>query len=157
MMALVVVATMAFKVPSPDAHGYLNLGDGFILLTSYFLGPLSGFLAGGVGSALADIIGGYSYYAPFTLIIKGLEGLFMGFAIGKCGRKIYWKQILLAIISEIIMIIGYFFALAIMTQSLIGGILSIPGNIFQGGLGIIIFILTALALEKTNIHRILED
>ena len=31
-------------------------------------------IAGGIGSALADILTGYSHWAIFTLIIKGLEG-----------------------------------------------------------------------------------
>ena len=34
--------------------------------------PLYGFLAAGLGSALADIFSGYAIYAPATFLIKGL-------------------------------------------------------------------------------------
>jgi hypothetical protein len=33
-----------------------------------------GAAAGGIGSALADILGGYAMFAPVTLIAKGIEG-----------------------------------------------------------------------------------
>lgn len=60
-MALVFVATMYIKVPNA-LDGYFNLGDGFILLFASFLSPGLSFLAGGLGSALADVAGGYAYY-----------------------------------------------------------------------------------------------
>ena len=35
-------------------------------------------LAGGIGSALSDLIGGYFVYVPITLVIKGLVALVSG-------------------------------------------------------------------------------
>ena len=58
LAALVCLATMLFKVPSP-MKGYLNLGDGIVLLAGWLLSPAYGFLAAGVGSALADVFSGY--------------------------------------------------------------------------------------------------
>ncbi|MGN1083913.1 MAG: ECF transporter S component, partial [Lachnospiraceae bacterium] len=66
--ALVCVATIIIQIPSP-MQGYVNLGDCIILLSAWLLGPLYGFFAGGVGSALADLLTGYSHYAPGTLVI----------------------------------------------------------------------------------------
>ena len=66
-MALTVVATMFIRVPLP--LGYVNLGDAFVLLSVFILGPVYGTIAAGVGSALADLFG-YITYAPGTLIIK---------------------------------------------------------------------------------------
>ena len=57
-MALVFVATMFIKVPNA-LDGYFNLRDGFILLFASFLNPFESFLIGGLGSALADVAGGY--------------------------------------------------------------------------------------------------
>ena len=74
-MALVVVSTMIISIPSVATQGYVNLGDVFVLLSGLILGPIGGLVVGGLGSALADILLGYAYYAPYTLIIKGLEGL----------------------------------------------------------------------------------
>jgi len=38
-----------------------------------------GALAGGLGSALADLLLGYPFYAPATLVIKACEGFIVGF------------------------------------------------------------------------------
>ena len=39
-----------------------------------FWGPLPALVAGGLGSALADLLTGYAHWAPWTLVIKGIEG-----------------------------------------------------------------------------------
>lgn len=53
-------------------NGFVNLGDCFVLLSGWLLGPWWGGAAGGIGSMLADLLLGYGHYAPGTLIIKGL-------------------------------------------------------------------------------------
>ena len=73
-IAMVALATMAIKIPSVRG-GYINFGDILIFIVAIFFGKKTGFLAGGLGSALSDIILGYSIYAPATFLIKGLEGL----------------------------------------------------------------------------------
>lgn len=52
LAALVCVATMVVQIPSP-MQGYVNLGDCFVLLSGWLLGPWYGFAAGGIGSMLA--------------------------------------------------------------------------------------------------------
>ena len=74
LAALVCVATMVVQIPSP-MQGYVNLGDCFVLLSGWLLGPWWGGAAGGIGSMLADLVLGYGHYAPGTLIIKGLMAL----------------------------------------------------------------------------------
>ena len=61
-MAMCCVSTMFLSVPS--GGGYTNLGDAFVLLGAMLLGPWYGLAAGGIGSALADLLTGYAYYAP---------------------------------------------------------------------------------------------
>ena len=82
LAALCCVATMIIKIPSP-LKGYLNIGDCIVLLSGWILSPLYGFLAAGLGSALADVFSGYVTYAPATFIIKGLMVLiaYFGFKI----------------------------------------------------------------------------
>ena len=46
MAALVCAATMVVRIPSP-VNGYINLGDGAVLLAAWLLGPLGGAAAGG--------------------------------------------------------------------------------------------------------------
>ena len=75
--AMACAATMVLVVPSPTG-GYMNLGDTIVLLGAYLLGPVYGAIAGGVGSAMADLLAGYAMYVPATLIIKALMGLAAG-------------------------------------------------------------------------------
>ena len=51
MAAMVCVATMIIKIPSP-MKGYLNIGDCIVLLCGWLLSPGYGFVAAGLGSAL---------------------------------------------------------------------------------------------------------
>ena len=77
--ALVCVATMMFVLYVPATEGYFNLGETMVYTTAILMGPCVGALAGGLGSALADLLLGFSVYAPATLVIKGIEGLAVGF------------------------------------------------------------------------------
>lgn len=72
MIALVFVVTRFTSIPTPV--GYFNIGDVAIMVTAVLLGKNSGFAAGAIGSAIADISSGYYIFAPVTFIIKGLEG-----------------------------------------------------------------------------------
>ena len=57
--ALACMATMLIKIPSP-LKGYINLGDCVVLLAGWILSPIYGFLAAGLGTALADVFSGYA-------------------------------------------------------------------------------------------------
>jgi len=72
--ALVFAATLV-AVEIPATRGYFNLGETMVYTAAILGGPLVGGVAGGVGSALADIYLGYGVYAPGTLVIKASEGL----------------------------------------------------------------------------------
>ena len=71
-MALICIATLFFKVPIP--LGYAHLGNGFIFLAGAFLANPYALIAAGVGSALADLLGGYAEWILPTLIIKCIMG-----------------------------------------------------------------------------------
>lgn len=78
LTALVAVATLVIRIPIPATQGYINVGDAVIIAGALLGGGRMGGLAGGLGSALADLYGGYSHWAPFTLAIKGFEGWLVG-------------------------------------------------------------------------------
>jgi len=132
--ALACVATMIIKVPTPGTEGYINLGDAIVILCGVILGPVWGFLAAGIGSCLADLIGGYFVYVPITFVIKGLVALCAGLvyrAIGKTKTTRYVGVILGGVIDIILVAGGYFVYGA-------GAAASIPGNIIQGIGGLVI-------------------
>lgn len=80
MAALVCLATFLVKIPLP-ANGYVHLGDCFVLLSGWLLGPFYGAAAAGIGSMLADVFAGYPIYVPATLIIKAVSALIAAFAL----------------------------------------------------------------------------
>lgn len=128
--ALTAVVTY-FPVPVPIAHGYVNLGDCFVILSGIILGPAYGFLAAGIGSAFADILVGFVSYAPATFIIKGLMAVAVYYIIGKkAGRFSVLKTGVAVLSAELIMIAGYF-AFELMLYGG-GAVASITGNCIQG-------------------------
>lgn len=148
MTALVCIATMVIQVPTPGTNGYVNVGDAVIFITSILFGPLAGMLAGGVGSALADLLSGYPHWALFTLIIKGLEGYLVGIIVSKSNT--ISRNIFSISIGIVVMVIGYFLAGAILKGSFIVSAASIPSNIVQGIVSMIIAIPLSLSLKNVE-------
>lgn len=99
LSATVTIATI-LSIPVPGFRLYFNLGEGVIYTTALILGPGYGAICGGLGAALGDLILGYPLWAPFTLVIKGIEG----FVVGRIGRD--HTKIALAS-GAVVMIAGY--------------------------------------------------
>ena len=151
LAALCCVATMIIKIPSP-LKGYLNLGDCVVLLSGWILSPLYGFLAAGLGSALADVFSGYVTYAPATFIIKGLMALIAYFGFKILQNKIgnLPSRIISGIVAEAIMVLGYFVFEGFL-YGFIPSIVNIPANAMQGLAGIILGIIIIKVFEKNKI------
>lgn len=142
-IAVVFCGTYFFIIPN-QLGGYMNLGDGFILLFSSIVSPLGGFLIGGVGSAIADVVSGYGLYAPFTLVIKGLEGYLVATFINKAPKK--W---IIYVLGSLIVIVGYFLVDWFLQGSFVVAITGIPTNIMQTLCGFVI----AMCLHKLVIKQ----
>lgn len=108
LTALTTVATTALWVPFPTTSGYFNLGDVLVMISGLLLGPIGGFIAGGIGSAIADLILAPPY-APITLIAKGLEGMFVGLLSAKTlkGARISIWDVTGVILASCAMLLGY--------------------------------------------------
>ena len=110
--ALCCVATMVIIVPLPN--GYVNLGDVFVLLSGWCLGPCFGPIAAGIGSMIADIVSGYAMYAPVTFAVKALVSLcaylvwYLFRSIIKNNKLDFLSRLISAIVGEIVMVFGYF-------------------------------------------------
>ncbi|MHA2365127.1 MAG: ECF transporter S component [Candidatus Hodarchaeales archaeon] len=76
---LVFLSTTLFYIALISSTGFFNIGESFVYLAAIIGGPIVGAIAGGLGSALADMILGYGYFAPGTFVIKGCEGLVAGY------------------------------------------------------------------------------
>ena len=151
MASMVCVATMIIKIPSP-MKGYLNIGDCIVLLCGWMLSGGYGFVAAGLGSALADLFSGYVLYAPATFIIKGAMALI---AFGCC--KLMQKKtgrfpalLVGAVLAEITMVLGYFVFEGFL-YGFIPSAVNIPANAVQGAAGIILGIALMKMLDKFKI------
>lgn len=156
LTALCAVATMIIKIPSP-MNGYMNLGDGFVLLSGWLLGPGYGFVAAGVGSALADLLSGYTVYVPGTFIIKGLVALccavLTAIFSGKSENVSTISLAAASTISECIMVAGYFGYAAVFMSEGLAAVASIPLNVFQAVLGIVIGICLYKVMDKIGVKE----
>lgn len=144
MTTLVTVSTLAIQIPNPMG-GYFNLGDVMIFVTALTFGPIIGGLAGGVGSAIADIIG-FPLFAIPTLLIKGLEGLIAGIINDK--ERTY-RDVFAIIFAGIEMVCGYFFIEWLVLQwNIASALAEVPANVLQVTIGGIIGIPIAYLLRK---------
>lgn len=151
MAAMVCVATMIIKIPSP-MKGYLNIGDCIVLLCGWLLSPGYGFVAAGLGSALADMFSGYITYAPATFLIKGSMAL-IAFACFKLMNKRIGRlpsQIIGAVLAEIVMVFGYFVFEGFM-YGFVPSAVNIPANAVQGAAGLILGIILVKVFERLKI------
>ncbi|MEE0786032.1 MAG: ECF transporter S component [Oscillospiraceae bacterium] len=149
LTAMVCVATMLIRIPT--MVGYTNLGDGFILLSAFLFGPFYGAVAGGIGSMLADILSGYAFYAPATLVIKGLIAVIAALlwkAMRKRGGDKVWKKILASLVAEIWMAAGYWTFETLFLGEAKAALASVPNNIAQGLVGVVLGMVLYYALSK---------
>lgn len=149
MAALTYVATMVIQIPSP-MNGYVNLGDCFVLLSGWLLGPWYGGAAAGIGSMLTDLLSGYGHYAPGTFVIKGLDALVAALLFRAMGRT-STAALVSGLVGETIMVAGYFGYAALLLGKGLGAAASIPGNLVQAAMGLLIGFLLLKVLQKTRI------
>ena len=130
--AMIALATSVLKVPGPT--GYYHLGDALIYTAAVVLGPVFGGITGGVGSAVADLVGGFGVWAPWTFVIKGLTGLTVGYIAGSARRGAAYIAM---IAGAVVTIVGYGVATSIMYDpaAAIGETL---GNVAQTASGIVV-------------------
>ena len=144
MTALVAVGTLIIRIPNPMG-GYFNVGDVMIFVCALTFNPVISGFAGGVGSAIADMIG-FPVFAIPTLIIKGLEGFLASLITNK---KNVFRDGLAVVVAGSEMIIGYFLVELYVLQWGLGGTLAeVPGNIAQILIGGLVGIPIAFVLRR---------
>ena len=154
--ALICVATILIKIPSP-LNGYINLGDGIVLLAAWVLPLPYGVIAAGLGSALADVFSGYFVYAPATFVIKALMAI-VAYSLYKLfAKKIKStvSRIFSGILAEIVMILGYYLFEGVL-YGFVSSLVNIPANAVQAVAGIVIGVALITIFEKQNIIKLLK-
>lgn len=127
-MAIIFVLTAFVAVPIGQ-FGYVNLGDSGVMLFASILNPSLAFLCGGLGSALADLYLGYSQYALFTFLVKGIEGIIVSLCFKYINNKMSYFGYLLAIVM---MVFGYYLTDALLYGDFIVALGGVGFNFMQG-------------------------
>ena len=157
LAALTFVATVFFRVPSP-LNGYINLGDGVVLLAGCLLSPTYGFLAAGIGSALADLLAGYVQYMPGTLFIKAAVALvaWVLFHVVRGllpGKLSVVARVLACVAGEGVMVLGYLLYEAFLLGYGAGALAAVVGNLMQGVVGVVGCVLLAEVFERNRFMK----
>jgi uncharacterized membrane protein len=135
--ATVAVVTFFLKVPLPASEGYFNLGEVVIYLVAFLFG---GPAAGGIGAALADLLAGYAFYAPVSLVVKGLEGWVVG-SLASRGK------LRATAVGALILMLGYGIAAFVLTGEAAAVLWEMGIDLLQAGAGAAIAIPLSRALE----------
>ena len=162
MAAITFIATSVIHIPT--FMGVLHLGDSMIFLSAILFGRKKSAIASAVGMCLFDLMTGYTMWAPFTFVIKGVMGYIAGtIAYRKDYNGNNFSNNLFAfIVAGIWMIVAYYLGGAIiltfiskefaLNQALLISLKDIPTNILQviGGIVLALPLITAL---KTKVNR----
>lgn len=157
LIALVFVATMLLniKLPISANGGLVHLGTGMLFIVSILFGPKKGAIAGAVGMGLFDLVAGWTLWAPITFLTRGLQGYLVGKIAWSNGRKgnHFGMNLVAIIVSTPPMLAGYYVGEAMIFKSWIIPAASIPGDLVQTVIGLLVAIPACTALKKLPFFR----
>ncbi len=156
MIAALIFVMTRLSIPLPIG-GYLHLGDSLVFFAAILVGPLYGFLAAGIGSALADILGGYAMYAIPTFFIKGIMTLIVYFGFSYFHSKTDSKPsklssiLMISLTASTVMVFGYF-ATEVVLYSFWSAIGNVPFNIMQGVASSALSVILITPIEMVKVY-----
>ncbi|MCQ2487357.1 MAG: ECF transporter S component [Clostridia bacterium] len=150
--ALVFIFTFFVKIPV--GPGYIHIGDSIIYLFACLVGGPWAMAAGALGATLADLVGGYAIYAPFTAISKPLIAIPLMLAAkhSENGKIITVRTVVATLIAALITALSYFIADLVIARAY--AFADIPRSFVQSGASTIAFIIFGLALQKVKIPNL---
>ena len=150
MIALVAVVTRFLIVPI--GAGYFNFSDTAVYFVAFTFGPWIGFLAGGIGAALADLSAGYAAFAPLTFLAHGLQGLVAGYLVRKLPGSLVTRMIVGAVGGTITMagiyFLGEYFGAALGWGGPAQAVTELPFNLLQNVIGALVAIPLSLLVRR---------
>lgn len=152
LISLVFIATrfINIRLPIASSGGLVHLGNTMLFISAIVFGKKKGAIAGAFGMALFDLLSEWAIWAPFTFVVRGVMGYIIGSIAWKDNKKgdSVLTNIIAIIISGVWMIFGYYLTEMILYGNHIKALASIPGNITQIVIGLIIGVPVAKVLKK---------
>ncbi|MBQ6554753.1 MAG: ECF transporter S component [Firmicutes bacterium] len=146
--ALVFLMTYTFKIPTPT--GYTHLGDCVIFIGVLILGTKKGALAGGIGAALSDALGGYTEWILPTFFIKAIMAIIMGVFVYKLLKNVRFNWLIGAFVGGIAQVILYALV-KIPLKGISYVLVSLPTDVLQTVFGIIFAGVIIAALNQSGV------
>jgi uncharacterized membrane protein len=144
MSAMIFVLTVVPRIPVPATGGYIHLGDAGITFAACAFGPIVAMASGGLGTALADLMG-YPQWAVFSLIVHGLQGYILGIILQ---RKITLLNTILSTVFSILIVVGGYFISGVILESAAVAAVEIIPNTIQAFSGSLVGIPLFLAVKR---------
>lgn len=142
LTALVFICTVLLKIPvGPDC--YVHLGDAVIILAVLKLPRPYACFAGSVGATLADLLGGFAFWAPWTFAVKLIMILVLGVFIDASRKNSSNKTIfginstefIGLVVALVVAVLGYFGSEYMLFGNWVPAATCIPFNIIQVSVG----------------------
>jgi uncharacterized membrane protein len=151
LIALVFLSTfLNIKLPIAANGGLVHLGTAMLFIAAILFGPKKAALAGAIGMALFDLAGGWALWAPITFVSRALQGFIVGkiaWSNGRNGNSLAFNLIG-TIVSMPVMIAVYYIGEVILYGNWVAPVASIPGDVVQNVLGVIVALPVSAALKK---------
>lgn len=169
--ALSCVATLLIQIPF-GPMGYINFGDAIVMISGVVLGPVGGAVTGLLGPTIADLATGYFLYAPFTAVIKAIEGLLCGLLYKKLFvRQASWVRCLTAfVIAALWVTAGYAMADFLLVSfgvagfeaygiqaALLAGVVTMPGTLVQTGVSAAVALIVSPKLPQLTFGKLFSE
>ena len=141
LTAITTVFTLIVRVPVTPTRGYVNLGDVAIFFTALTFGPFTALASGGLGTALADILGGYAQWAPITFFAHGVQGLVIGFVFKMVKKEKavqFFFSLFLSFLAGTLIMGGTYFITGGVMYGFGAAATEVPGNILQNAAGVLL-------------------
>ncbi len=154
MATITFIGIYAVKIPS--LHGYSHLGDCMIFISVLLLGTRKGAMAGAIGAALSDMIGGYMQWIIPTFLIKYIMASVMGLFIDRLMPNVKWNWFIGSVVGGVVQIILY----TLVKVGIYGmgyAIGGVPGLTSQTITGIVLGAVFVILFDKANVLKKLRE
>ena len=153
LSALCALAT-TLLIPLPTG-AMVHLGSAALFTISALFGGLYGGLAGAIGSGLFDLVMGHSAYTLFSIVIKGISGLIVGYIVvgfrpnpTKAREATFARLLAAMLIGAVLTALGYLVAWAYVLDSFMAAVGNLPASFLTSGIGIVVALFLVRALRK---------
>lgn len=151
MLAAICVISTFIKIPF-GAGAMVHLGSAFIFTAAGIFGGVYTGLAAAIGSALYDLLMGFSPYTLWSFCIKGVAGLIAGYiAVGVYPQhKPYslYRHLLAMLLAAIWTLAGYILAWWQVIGSFTVALANTPASLLTSFVGLIVAVILTPLLRK---------